>query len=80
MPLYDFRCGTCRAEFEMLCRDARNTPMTCPECGGKTLSRLISRFAVSQNLTPCGTPAASREPVSACGYNPASGGCGRCQN
>jgi len=40
MPLYDFRCGGCRHEFESLVR-AGSTP-SCPSCGGTDLERLIS--------------------------------------
>lgn len=45
MPLYDFRCRTCSAEFEALVRTG-DTPR-CPECGGGDLERLLSTFALS---------------------------------
>ena len=80
MPLFEFRCNDCHAEFESLCRDTRADGVCCPSCGKPHPSRLISRFAVSRQLTPCGTPAASRSEraESTCGFNPATGGCGRC--
>jgi putative FmdB family regulatory protein len=77
MPIFDFRCNSCRAEFEALCRDTRPDGLTCPHCGAPAPSRLISRFAVSRQLSPCGTPASERG-AGGCGYNPAVGGCGRC--
>lgn len=76
MPIYEFRCGSCRTTFETLCRDTRAEGVVCPQCGGTSLSRLISTFAISRNLTPCGTPAAEAAP--GCGYNAQRGGCGRC--
>jgi putative FmdB family regulatory protein len=77
MPLYEFRCGNCRAEFEALCRDSRAEGAACPECGGQELLRLISRFAMSRQLTPCGTPAA--DAAGSCGYNARTGGCANCE-
>lgn len=49
MPLYEYRCETCRHEFEALVRN----PITpqCPRCGGATLERLLSLFAVSSETT-----------------------------
>lgn len=77
MPLYDFRCRDCRAEFEALVNSSRAEGLTCPRCGGRSLSRLISRFALSRQLTPCGTPSAEAAP--SCGFNAAAiGGCPRC--
>lgn len=76
MPLFDFRCVDCKTEFEALCRNDRAEGVKCPDCGGEKLSRLISRFAMSRSLTPCGTPA-SEAPAS-CGTNARSGGCGGC--
>jgi putative FmdB family regulatory protein len=77
MPLFEFRCNGCHAEFEALCRDTRAEGLTCPQCGAAAPSRLISRFAVSRQLSPCGAPASER-PASGCGFNPMTGGCGHC--
>ncbi|MFN0011361.1 MAG: FmdB family zinc ribbon protein [Phycisphaerales bacterium] len=45
MPTYDYRCKACKHEFEhfqsMLAKPIR----TCPECGKKTLERLIGTGA-----------------------------------
>ena len=76
MPIYDFRCGTCRTEFETLCRDGQSDGVACPQCGGRSVARLISRFAVSRQLSPCGTPASDAAP--GCGFNAQAGGCMRC--
>ncbi len=77
MPIYDYRCASCKNEFEALTRSSDSNGLRCPSCGGAKLSRLISRFAVSRSLTPCGTPASERS--NGCGFNPATGGCGCCQ-
>lgn len=43
MPLYDYRCKTCRAEFELLVRSS--TVPTCPQCASTELERAVSRIA-----------------------------------
>ena len=45
MPLFDFRCGACKHEFEALVR-AGDTPV-CPSCGARNLERLLSAFALN---------------------------------
>lgn len=40
MPLYEYACGACHREFELLIR-ARET-LICPTCGGTRLERLLS--------------------------------------
>jgi putative FmdB family regulatory protein len=43
MPLYDYRCPACQAEFELLVRSS--TVPACPHCGATTLARAVSRIA-----------------------------------
>jgi len=43
MPLYDYRCKACRAEFELLVR--AGTAPVCPQCGTTELERAVSRIA-----------------------------------
>jgi len=43
MPLYDYRCPACQAEFELLVR--AGTLPTCPHCGATELERAVSRIA-----------------------------------
>ncbi len=78
MPLFEFRCNDCHVEFEALCRDTRAEGLACPTCGGGAPERLISRFAVSRQLSPCGTSGSDKPMAGGCGFNPATGGCGRC--
>ncbi len=49
MPLFDFRCRACQAQFESLVRSASygDPPTTCPSCKGQDLERLPASFAVS---------------------------------
>ena len=41
MPLFDFRCRPCGAEFEALVRPPQEP--ACPSCGSADLEKLISR-------------------------------------
>jgi putative FmdB family regulatory protein len=49
MPLYEFECRPCGHRFESLVRDS-STP-SCPACGGHSVERLLSTFAVSSENT-----------------------------
>jgi putative FmdB family regulatory protein len=43
MPMYEYHCQACEAEFEMLVRSS--TVPACPHCGATTLARIVSRLA-----------------------------------
>jgi len=47
MPIYEFRCNDCNQVSSVFVRTV-NDPVrpTCPSCGGSSLERCISRFAV----------------------------------
>jgi putative FmdB family regulatory protein len=40
MPIYDYRCTGCGAEFEQLVRGEQQ--VTCPQCSNSSLERLMS--------------------------------------
>jgi putative FmdB family regulatory protein len=45
MPLFDFRCRACGAEFEALVRPS--AAPSCPACGSGDLERLVSSLSFS---------------------------------
>ena len=49
MPLYEFRCTHCGAEFEALVRAGESK--ACPRCGCASVERLLSMFAASSDQT-----------------------------
>jgi putative FmdB family regulatory protein len=49
MPIYEYRCRDCEAEFELLL--LAGTEAVCPECSGSELERLLSTPAVKSEST-----------------------------
>ena len=47
MPIYEYRCETCKRKSSLLLRshEERARPV-CPHCGGRELRRVFSRFAM----------------------------------
>ena len=51
MPVYEYGCSDCRKVVSVLVRRAgAPAKPACPKCGGKRLTRLISRFAFHQSM------------------------------
>jgi len=46
VPIYEYRCQRCDADFERLVRSP-NERVKCPECAGRRVRRKLSTFAVS---------------------------------
>lgn len=49
MPIYEYRCADCRRRVSVWWRtfsDVNEAEAVCPRCGGRNLSRLMSRVAV----------------------------------
>lgn len=45
MPIYEYECGDCRRRVSLLILNIHNPPpLRCPRCGGKHLTRVLSRF------------------------------------
>jgi putative FmdB family regulatory protein len=46
MPIYEYRCQSCRRRFSALVGVvARESPLVCPHCGSDESTRIMSRFA-----------------------------------
>ena len=44
MPLFDFRCETCKNDFEAFARAGATPP--CPQCRSQQVTRRLSGFSV----------------------------------
>jgi putative FmdB family regulatory protein len=71
MPIYEFRCGACKREFEELVF-RRDEKVSCPGCGSSRVKRLLSGFAVTGEARLAGGG------KSCSGCKPKAGGCSGC--
>ncbi len=65
MPLYEYVCKKCGAEFEELTRSSNSgEAVACRACGSRSVTRLLSAFAVHASA---GSSAPEPGPCGACG-------------
>lgn len=57
MPIYEYRCADCRRRTSVFVR-SMSSPVTasCEHCGGRKLTRLMSRFAVRRGAVDIDDP------------------------
>ncbi len=65
MPLFEYRCHDCGAEFEELVRYEEADRITCSYCKSLRVERLLSKFAVSRDASL--SASAEPGPCGACG-------------
>jgi len=62
MPIYEFHCGKCGKDSEVLVRSSQWEGTSCPKCGSKRLTKKLSVFASgggedsSEGASCTGTP------------------------
>ena len=58
MPIYEFKCRQCGADFEELATMAQVEAgdVRCSECGSEQVERQISTFSSGSNPSPASTP------------------------
>ncbi len=50
MPIYEYRCEACEAQFEEIVRHADSAAVCCPRCGAQVVQRLFSSFGVGHGV------------------------------
>jgi putative FmdB family regulatory protein len=65
MPIYEFHCGKCERDSEILVRSSDWAGTKCPHCGSEKLAKKFSTFASKSE-------GAASAPVG----KPGGGGCG----
>jgi len=56
MPIYEYRCSACGAEFSRIQRvGAGSEGVTCPQCESTKVERLLSSFASASSSGPGST-------------------------
>ncbi len=52
MPIYEYRCGSCKKKVSIFSRGFETNPSTkCPQCGSNDLSKLFSTFRMGKGET-----------------------------
>ena len=52
MPIYEFVCEKCSAEFEQLFKSSLdNEAVQCPECGSENTRKKFSTFATAESVS-----------------------------
>ena len=54
MPIYEFHCGKCERDSELLVRSADWKGTKCPHCGSPKLTKKLSVFASSAGADESG--------------------------
>ncbi len=49
MPIYEYRCNNCHRRVSTLVFSPSESTVTCPNCGGTELNRLLSTFSVRKS-------------------------------
>ena len=71
MPLYEYSCGDCRQDFEVLIL-GRDEP-ECPGCGGTDLKKLMS-VPAAHSANPNKLPMCEPRSTEGCGLPQCGGG------
>lgn len=79
MPIYEYACADCEAEFEKLIMGAPDGngdrgAVTCPSCDSASVAKKFSSFAVQSDYVPISP--ASRKPARGGGGGCCGGFCG----
>ena len=61
MPMFEYRCEACGAQFEEIVTGDRKPE--CPECGAPEVEKLFSAFAVGSGGRSSSKPSSSAPPV-----------------
>ena len=73
MPIFEYVCGDCKEQFEVLVRG--NEKPVCPSCGKKSLAKQLS-VPSAHVVGSAGPPCAAKESGECGASGCPSGGCG----
>jgi putative FmdB family regulatory protein len=81
MPIYEYRCGSCGAQKDVLQKMSDAPLTTCPECGKETFAKQISAAGFQlkgggyyvTDFKDSGKPKPQCAPCAAAGSCPAAG-------
>ncbi len=55
MPIYEYVCLNCAAQFENLALSVSEPDPACPECGGASVEKLMSAASIRSQGIPSGS-------------------------
>lgn len=64
MPIYEYKCQQCGAEFEELTSSTQEAAVRCRSCSSRRVARILSAFAVRAPAAPA---VAEASPCGSCG-------------
>ncbi|HEY3861393.1 MAG TPA: zinc ribbon domain-containing protein [Verrucomicrobiae bacterium] len=67
MPIYEFHCGKCGKDSEVLVRSSRWEGTACPKCGSRRLAKKLSVFASNGGESSAAAGASCSGQPSSCG-------------
>ena len=76
MPINEYNCPKCSAQFEVLVRTKSDVPTVCPSCGKGKPVKAFSAFATltrTSSMPSCASSCASAG--DSCLSSPCGGGC-----
>lgn len=73
MPIYEYQCEDCGAEFELLVRS--DTRLECPTCESTNLEKQLSVFATEKSSGAAAPALAGGAPCVSCGHPDGPGAC-----
>ncbi len=57
MPIYEYKCEQCGANFDFFAKRLSEKPEACPECGAESVTKQLSTFTA--NVEDGGSSAAA---------------------
>jgi putative FmdB family regulatory protein len=74
MPIYEFHCGKCEKDSELLVRSSDWKGTKCPHCGSTRLNKKLSVFASATSVGGGDVPACPMNGGAGCGSGACCGG------
>ena len=73
MPIFEYQCEDCGAEFELLVRS--DTALVCPVCESTSLEKQLSVFATEKSGAASAPAMDCGAPCGTCGHPDGPGAC-----
>jgi putative FmdB family regulatory protein len=72
MPIYEYHCKACNADFEKLVFGS-NPEVACEKCGSKKTEKLMSRFGMGKSSSSSSSSSSSGSSCGGCSSSSCAG-------